>query len=63
LRIGTRAARWTWLGNRSWLARRNAFDGSFRAGFNIAFLAAHDGIGFEFARGFFGHDIAGFLIV
>jgi hypothetical protein len=45
------------------LAWSNAFDGSFRAGFNIAFLAAHYCIGFEFARSFFSHHVTGFLIV
>jgi hypothetical protein len=63
LRISTRAACWTWLGNWGRLAWSNAFDCSFRAGFNIAFLAAHYGIGFEFARSFFGHNVTGFLIV
>jgi hypothetical protein len=45
------------------LARRNAFDSSFRTRFYITFFAAYYRIGFEFTRSFFSHDITGFLIV
>jgi hypothetical protein len=45
------------------LAWSNAFHSCLRAGFNIAFFAAHHGIGFQFARGFFSHNVTGFLIV
>jgi hypothetical protein len=45
------------------LARRNAFDSSLRTCFYITFFTADYGIGFEFACGFFSHDITGFLIV
>jgi hypothetical protein len=51
------------LSNRRWLARRNAFDSSLRTRFYITFFTADYGIGFEFTRSLFSHDITGFLIV
>jgi hypothetical protein len=45
------------------LAWSNAFHGCLRTGFNITLFAAYYGIGFQFARSFFGHHITGFLII
>jgi hypothetical protein len=45
------------------LAWSNAFYSSFRTRFYITFFATYYGIGFKFARSFFGHNVTGFLIV